>query len=209
MALGQQQLEAGIAALEAQRAALGDAVVDAALAGLRARLAALQAPSKAAKRVAELIAALRLQPHPEGGHFREAFRSAGSVRPADGRPARSALTTIDCLLAHGEHSAWHRVRSDEVWHLLEGGPLRLWLLPPALDRVDAVTLGGVDDQGTAPRHTVPAHWWQAAEPLGDYAYAGATVGPGFDFADFDFLRSDAAGRARLVALRPDLQRLLC
>ena len=55
---------------------------------------------------------------------------------------------------------------------------------------------------------MPAQWWQAAEPLGDYAYAGATVGPGFDFADFAFLRAEAAASARLIALRPDLERLL-
>jgi predicted cupin superfamily sugar epimerase len=55
---------------------------------------------------------------------------------------------------------------------------------------------------------VPADWWQAAEPLGDYVYAGATVGPGFDFADFAFLRDDAVASARLAALRADLYRLL-
>jgi len=54
---------------------------------------------------------------------------------------------------------------------------------------------------------VPAGWWQAAEPLGEYAYVGATVGPGFDFADFAFLRDDAAASERLAALRPDLVRL--
>ena len=158
-------------------------------------------------RAAELIDRLGLQPHPEGGHFRETFRSAELVQPADARPARSALTTIDFLLARGECSAWHRVRSDEVWHLLEGTPLRLWLMSPSLDAVEAVTLGRVDADGTAPRHTVPAHWWQAAEPLGDFAYVGATVGPGFDFADFDFLRDDAAASACLATLRPDLVRL--
>jgi predicted cupin superfamily sugar epimerase len=100
------------------------------------------------------------------------------------------------------------VRSDEVWHVLEGGPLRLWLMSPALDAVEAVTLGRVDGRGATPRHTVPADWWQAAESLGRYAYAGATVGPGFDFADFAFLRDDAAASARLAALRADLCRLL-
>jgi predicted cupin superfamily sugar epimerase len=159
-------------------------------------------------RPAELIAALRLQPHPEGGHFREVFRSAETVLPDDDRPARSALTTIDFVLARGECSAWHRVRSDEVWHLLEGGSLRLWLMAPTLDAVHAVTLGRVDDRGATPRHVVPAGWWQSAEPLGDFAYVGATVGPGFEFADFDFLRDDAAASARLVALRPELARLL-
>jgi len=156
----------------------------------------------------ELVRALQLAPHPEGGHYREVFRSTTSVQTADGRPPRAALTTIDFVLARGECSAWHRVVSDEVWHLLEGGPLRLWLLSAALDRVDAVTLGTVDGSGTAPRHVVPAGVWQAAEPLGTFAYVGATVGPGFDFADFAFLRDDAAASARLAALRPDLARLL-
>jgi predicted cupin superfamily sugar epimerase len=129
------------------------------------------------------------------------------VQPGDTRPPRSALTSIDFLLARGQFSAWHRVVSDEAWHLLEGGPLRLWLVPPALDRVEHVDLAAASATG-APRHVVPAHWWQAAEPRADYALAGATVGPGFDFADFAFGRNDAALRAALPALDPDLQRLL-
>jgi hypothetical protein len=94
-------------------------------------------PSSAATppagRAAELIATLHLQPHPEGGWFREIFRSPHLVDPRDARPERSALTSIDFLLTQGQFSAWHRVDSDEAWHLLEGGPLRLWLVPPALD----------------------------------------------------------------------------
>ncbi len=163
---------------------------------------------RASGRAAELIARLQLAPHPEGGHFREVFRSTATVQPDDGRAARSALTTIDFLLVRGECSAWHRVRSDEAWHLLEGEPLRLWLVPPSLDAIQSVTLGAVDGDGDEPRHVVPADWWQAAEPLGDYAYVGATVGPGFDFADFAFLRDDAQARSGLAALRPDLLRLL-
>jgi predicted cupin superfamily sugar epimerase len=159
-------------------------------------------------RHSRLVAELRLQPHPEGGRFREVFRSTDTVQPGDGRALRSAITTIDFVLARGECSAWHRVRSDEVWHLLEGGPLRLWSMPPAHDAIHLATLGALDGGGSAPRHVVPAGWWQAAEALDDYAYVGATVGPGFDFADFAFLRDDAVASARLVALRPDLVRLL-
>jgi predicted cupin superfamily sugar epimerase len=158
-------------------------------------------------RAADLVAQLALQPHPEGGHYRELFRSAAAVQPADGRPARSALTTIDFLLARGDRSAWHRVQSDEVWHLLEGGALRLWLLTPGLDAVSCLDLAPVATGG-GPRHVVPAGWWQAAEPLGEFAYCGATVGPGFDFADFSFLRDDASGRDALARSRPDLVRLL-
>lgn len=158
-------------------------------------------------RAGELIELLQLQPHPEGGWYREVFRSAAQVQPGDARTARSALTTIDFLLTRGRFSAWHRVASDEVWHLLEGGPLRLWLMPPDLSAMHSVDLAQASSRGAA-RHVVPAHWWQAAEPMGDYALSGATVGPGFDFADFSFLRSTADGKAALQALAPDLLRLL-
>ena len=144
---------------------------------------------------AALIAALGLKPHPEGGHYAEIYRSPHRVMPADGRPARAALTTIDFLIAAGQFSAWHRVRSDEVWHLLEGDGLRLWLAPPDLSRFEAVDLR----PGALRRHVVPAHWWQAAEPLTQLAYVGATVGPGFDFADFAFGRDHAALCAALPA----------
>jgi uncharacterized protein len=155
-------------------------------------------------RAAELVRTLALQPHPEGGYYRELFRSTRQVHPLAGGPVRSALTSIDFLLARGQHSAWHRVRSDEVWHLLEGGPLRLWTMPAACDRIDSVTLGG----GGPQRHVVPADAWQAAEPLGDFAYCGATVGPGFDFEDFSFGRDDTALAVALRRLGPGLDRLL-
>ena len=167
----------------------------------------MNAPMTSSPRAETLIRELQLQPHPEGGHYRELFRSAARVQPDDDRPPRSALTTIDFLLQRGEFSAWHVVRSDEVWHLLEGGPLRLWCLPPTLDRVEPIDLAPVGS-GTRPRHTVPAGWWQAAEPLGDFAYVGATVGPGFDFADFGFLRDDATACAALERLDASLMRLL-
>jgi len=158
-------------------------------------------------RAAELISTLGLQPHPEGGHYGEVFRSAVAVQTADGRPPRRALTTIDFLLQRGEFSAWHRVASDEVWHLLEGPSLRLWLAPPDLTAFSCVDLGPV--HGTRrPHQVVPAGWWQAAEPLHDFAYVGATVGPGFDFADFSFGRDDAPLRAALQAQQPSLLRLL-
>lgn len=168
----------------------------------------MEHPHDPADRAAALRQALQLQPHPEGGDFREWFRSAAGVRAGDGRPPRSALTSIDFLLERGQFSAWHRVASDEAWHLLEGGPLRLWLLSPDLLQLTHVDLAPVDEAGHAPRHVVPAHWWQAAEPLGAFAYVGATVGPGFDFADFSFGRADAAVRAALQQAAPGLQRLL-
>jgi hypothetical protein len=158
-------------------------------------------------RAQALLRELRLQPHPEGGWYAEVFRSVQPVETGDGRAGRVALTTIDFLLERGQASAWHRVRSDEVWHLLEGDGLVLWLLPPDLSRVERIVLGAVA-AGCRPRHVVPADWWQAAEPMGDFAYVGATVGPGFDFADFAFGRDDAALCAALPGLAPELTRLL-
>jgi hypothetical protein len=152
----------------------------------------------------ELIAQLQLQPHPEGGWYREVFRSPQQVQPADDRPPRAALTTIDFLLQRGQFSAWHRVRSDEVWHLLEGEGLTLWLLPPQGGLLQQVEL----TETAARRHVVPADWWQAAEPMGDFAYVGATVGPGFDFADFAFGSDDAELKAALLEHAPGTLRLL-
>jgi uncharacterized protein len=149
----------------------------------------------------DLIQSLGLAPHPEGGHYREIFRS--SVQVATPRGPRAAMTTIDFLLRRGQFSAWHRVRSDEVWHLLAGGPLRLWWLSADLARIDCVTLGEAP-----PRAVVPADAWQAAEPLGDFAHVGATVAPGFEFSDFSFGRDDAPLRAALQRLAPHLMRLM-
>jgi predicted cupin superfamily sugar epimerase len=162
------------------------------------------APPSLPARAAELVHTLALQRHPEGGFYRELFRSTREVQARAGGPVRSALTSIDFLLARGQCSAWHRVRSDEVWHLLEGGPLRLWTLPPSCDRLDVVTLG----DGGPRRLVVPADVWQAAEPLGDFAYCGATVGPGFDFADFAFGRDDPGLRQALQRQAQELARLL-
>src|SRR5215203_3652443 len=154
-------------------------------------------------RAASLIATLELQPHPEGGFYREIFRSAAYVTPADERGPRAALTTIYFLLPAGIVSRWHRVTSDEVWHLYEGGPLEVLTVDPAFSALSRHEL-----QPRAPVCTVAAAHWQAARTLGDYALAGCTVGPGFDFEDFTILGNDAASAVRLLALDPDLASLV-
>jgi uncharacterized protein len=157
-------------------------------------------------RASELIRTLNLQPHPEGGFYREAWRSSIRVA-ADSRPSRSALTTIYFLLAAGGFSAWHRVHSDEVWHWYEGGPLELLLASPDFHSTQRHRLGpvGADSQ---PVLTVPADWWQAARPLGDYALCGCTVAPGFEFEDFAFLRDHPVISDALRTVAPDLMSLL-
>ena len=143
-------------------------------------------------RADELIALLDLRPHPEGGFFREVFRSASQVTTADPRSARAALTTIYFLLPGGTHSRWHQVDSDEVWHFYEGDPLELLELDPAGRSLELHRLGPVDGTGQRPVHTIPAGAWQAARPRGAYTLLGCTVGPGFDFADFRMLADDHA-----------------
>jgi predicted cupin superfamily sugar epimerase len=158
-------------------------------------------------RAAELIRTLDLVPHPEGGFFREAFRSRSRVRPADGRSDRPALTTIFFMLPDGHVSRWHAVSSDEVWHLYEGGPLELVVAPPDFGNIESVRLAAVGANGS-PAHTVPAGWWQAARPIGDYALAGCTVGPGFEYEDFRLLADDPHALAKIHALAPELARLV-
>jgi 2-hydroxychromene-2-carboxylate isomerase/predicted cupin superfamily sugar epimerase len=152
--------------------------------------ARVQAPA-AADRAGELIERLGLRPHPEGGHYREFFRTGARVATADGRGERTGLTVIHFLLRRGEHSRWHRVRSDETWQLEDGDGLDLLLLPADLARVERVWLAPAG-AGGRPAHVVPAGFWQAARPLGAHALAACAVGPGFEFADFTLLADDAA-----------------
>jgi uncharacterized protein len=159
-----------------------------------------------APRAAALIA-LGLQPHPEGGHYRELYRSPRRVQPDDGRTARAALTTISFLLAAGQHGRWHRLRSDEVWQFLEGDPLELFIVDAGLTHCQSHVLGSADGT-SAPQHIVPAGCWQAAQPTGAFALVGCTVSPGVDFADFALLADCPAETAALCQRFPDVAALL-
>ncbi len=158
-------------------------------------------------RAVELISTLELTPHPEGGFYREIFRSDSTVRPADGRPARAALTTIYFLLTDEAVSRWHRVRSDEIWHLYEGGPLEVLDLDMESGQLRRHLLSRVG-HSARPVGVIPADHWQAARSLGPYSLAGCTVGPGFDFADFQLMAEDAQPAARLKERWPELSELI-
>lgn len=165
-------------------------------------------------RAQQLIEALQLQPHPEGGWYRETFRSGAVSTPVDGHPPRSALTAIYFMLEAHQHSRWHRVLSDEVWVFLEGVPLALWTCDANLRTAPAhVRLGAIDVHGTRPQHVVPAGQWQAARPIvshaaGDYTLVACTVAPGFDFADFSFMPGDGDEAAAMRHHWPDLADLI-
>lgn len=125
--------------------------------------------------------ALDLQPHPEGGWYRETWRAPGVVETPHG--PRSPATTIQFLLQPGESSHWHRVRSGEMWLWQGGGALLLYLggsdAEPAPDRTVLVGPGGVA------QHLVEPGQWQAAQPLDGAVLVACVVSPGFDFADLE------------------------
>jgi predicted cupin superfamily sugar epimerase len=149
-------------------------------------------------RAQSLIADLDLQPHPEGGYYREIFRSESRVQPEDDRTERSALTAIYFLLVAGQHSGWHQVLSDEIWSHLEGDALELLCFDATNSQASTIALGRFSASAATPIHVVPAGVWQAARPLGEYALLGCYVGPGFDFSDFRMAKDDAEMR-RVIA----------
>jgi predicted cupin superfamily sugar epimerase len=118
-----------------------------------------------------LIRTLNLQPHPEGGHFRENFR--------DQNPGRAFSTAILFLLRDGEVSRWHRVDAAEIWHFYRGAPLEI-----AIGKARQI-LGPAIEHGQSPQIVVPRDAWQMAKSLGDYTLVGCTVAPGFEFSGFE------------------------
>jgi uncharacterized protein len=130
---------------------------------------------------------LDLMPHPEGGWFRETWRSAVSLEPAGYGGPRASATAIYFLLHPGEESRWHVVRSAELWFWHRGGPLQLRLGGSGPAPADSVAhvLGGDVAAGQQPQALVSPGVWQAAAPLGpDPTLVSCVVSPGFDFADF-------------------------
>lgn len=149
-----------------------------------------------------LVAALRLAPHPEGGFYRETFRSPDRVETPRG--PRAASTAIYFLLPAGTFSAFHRVAADEVWHHYAGDPLEMVSIDPG-GRRTANLLGPELSAGQEPQWTIPAGWWQAARPRGDrYTLCGCTVAPGFEFDDFE-LGDRTALLARFPGLAEDVR----
>jgi len=129
-----------------------------------------------------LIKTYGLSPHPEGGFYREIYRSNFNVRSDRATDTRASVTQIYFLLASGQISRFHRVVHDEIWHHYQGAPLTLLRFDGT--GVTTETIGPGQDHFTA---VVPGMVWQAAESTGDFSFVGCTVAPGFDFRDFSFL----------------------
>jgi len=137
---------------------------------------------------------LQLNPHPEGGHYRQTYKSElmipGSSLPEHCGP-RAASTAIYFLINGGNFSAFHRLRSDEVWHFYAGSPLQVHVLDPA-GTYSALLLGNDPDAGHLLQAVVPAKSWFASHVADwtSWALVGCTVAPGFEFADFEMARRE-------------------
>jgi predicted cupin superfamily sugar epimerase len=153
-----------------------------------------------------LVDLLELSPHPEGGYFRETFRSSERIQRSATLALldRAAGTAIYYLLLAGTFSAWHSVRSDEIWHHYDGAPAELHLID-LTGAYSTVILGRDLARGERPQRVVPAGWLQATRPVAlcgssssigfDYTLCGCTVSPGFEFADFEMpARAELHGR---------------
>jgi len=142
-----------------------------------------------------IIRSYGLSPHPEGGWYREFHCSGAVLENLPGYPGpRPAFTAIWFCLRRGEFSAFHRLRSEEAWIHLAGGPVELFLLSPG--GAERRTIASVKDGGP-PATVVPAGAFQAARPAGDYCLVSCIVAPGFDFEDFEL-----AARDELLAAHP-------
>jgi predicted cupin superfamily sugar epimerase len=133
---------------------------------------------------AELIARLELARHPEGGWYRETWRSPVSIGD------RSAGSAIYFLLEEGQKSEWHRVDADEFWLWHGGSSLELRIGTESESSVESVVLGPNTGAGERPQVLVPARAWQSAVADSGWALVSCLVIPAFDFAGFDLASSD-------------------
>jgi predicted cupin superfamily sugar epimerase len=131
----------------------------------------------------EIIRALGLIPHPEGGHYRETFRDPHTIN------GRSASTAIYFLLREGERSHWHRIDATEMWHWHGGSPLELRIAANK-GGIAIYRLGPNIAEAERPQIVVPARAWQSAKSLGAYTLVGCTVAPAFNFSHFELAPPD-------------------
>ena len=154
------------------------------------------------------IEKLGLLPHPEGGFYRETYRSKEAL-PATALPKafsgpRSISTSILFLLQSQDRSMFHRIQSDELWHYHAGSSLSIYVL--TAHDLQIHRLGNDPDQGESLQVTIPAnHWFGALVNVPDhYALAGCTVAPGFDFHDFEM-----GNRTELLRTFPHHRDIIC
>ena len=154
------------------------------------------------ERIKEIIKKLKLIPHPEGGYYRETYRSSGTISennlPPNIKGERNFSTAIYFLLTSENFSAFHRIKEDEIWHFYEGSPLEIHIISDNGNYSKAV-LGLNLSEGETPQIIIPANNWFAANVIegNSYSLVGCTVSPGFDFNDFEL-----ADRKKLISQFP-------
>ncbi len=143
----------------------------------------------------DIIARFELLPHPEGGYYKETYRSPETIT-RDALPERFGgdrrfSTAIYFLLEQGNFSAFHRIRSDECWHFYAGGTLLIYVIHPN-GSLQTVKLGNDVLSGGTFQFVVPAGCWFASAPDDGtvFSFVGCTVAPGFDFADFELAKKE-------------------
>jgi len=152
--------------------------------------------------VKEIIETLGLQPHPEGGYFKETYRSSGVIPqkslPDSFQGSRHYSTCIYYLLQSGDFSAFHKIRQDEIWHFYIGSPIDLYSISED-GHLTRTVVGNDINKDQIPQFVVPKNYWFAATvTLKDgFSLVGCTVAPGFDFKDFTL-----ASREHLTKLFP-------
>lgn len=156
--------------------------------------------------VQDLIAFYKLSPHPEGGYYKETYRSP-LMHPQHSLPAafsgpRHSATAIYFLLVKETFSAFHRIQSDECWHFYQGAPVDIHVLH-VNGQYELIRLGNNWANGEQFQAMVPAGAWFASSTTGDYSMVGCTVSPGFDFEDFEL-----ATASQLSATYPKHQALI-
>lgn len=158
--------------------------------------------------VEELIRHFMMLPHPEGGWYKENYRSneifPGTALPERFGGNREFATAIYFLLEKGDFSAFHRIKSDECWHFYAGDPLEIFIIRED-NKLHKVILGNDISKGQHFQYIVPANCWFASRPAAgsEFSFVGCTVSPGFDFEDFEL-----ADAEKLVASYPANEKLI-
>ncbi|TXC76131.1 cupin domain-containing protein [Luteibaculum oceani] len=157
--------------------------------------------------VEELVEKLQLLPHPEGGYYKEIYRSQEEICEASLTPLnidgkRNFCTSIFFLLTQENFSAFHRIKQDELWHFYYGDPLTVHVIDNK-GHYNPIKIGGID-QGLLPTCTVTANQWFGSSVKNGFALVGCTVAPGFDFRDFEL-----AKRSDLITQFPQHREIIC
>lgn len=141
-------------------------------------------------KIEELIERFSLSPHPEGGYFKETYRSVGEIDSKsldlNYNGKRSYSTCIYFLLTSDTFSAFHKIKQDEIWHFYSGSPIKLYIISEDGEYSEQI-IGANFTEGQVPQFVVPGNHWFAAKTIdpNSYSFVGCTVSPGFDFEDFE------------------------